>query len=219
MFELEGCRAVTISIDDFYLTRAEQIRLARENPGNRYLQIRGYPGTHDIALGIEVLTALKARTGHVLVPRYEKSLFEGKGDRLPRTSWKHVQLPLDFLFLEGWMLGFQPVECAIQDPALAEVNRRLHDYEPWYRLMDAFIRLRPKDYRGVLNWRVEAEEKMKGLGKPGMTRAEIRAYIETFIPAYELYLPKMSGSNISGPRLEFVIGSDRMPLSSTKNLK
>jgi D-glycerate 3-kinase len=108
--ELEGYRAATVSIDDFYLTRAAQIRLAQENPDNRYLQSRGYPGTHDIALGTEVLTALKGQTGEVLIPRYEKSLFEGKGDRLPESSWNPAPLPLDFIFLEGWMLGFRPVE-------------------------------------------------------------------------------------------------------------
>src|SRR6478735_183017 len=55
----DGLNAVSISIDDFYLTRSEQIALAREYPRNPYLQHRGYPGTHDVSLGVSVLKALR----------------------------------------------------------------------------------------------------------------------------------------------------------------
>ncbi len=54
----EGRRAVTVSIDDFYLTYAEQRALAERHPGNPYLLYRGYPGTHDVALGGRVIDAL-----------------------------------------------------------------------------------------------------------------------------------------------------------------
>jgi D-glycerate 3-kinase len=77
--------------------------------------------------------------------------------------------------------------------------------------MDAFIQLKPQDHRFVLKWRAEAEKRMKASGKPGMTDAEIQAYIETFLPAYELYLPGLSGSPISGQSLVYEIGSDRIP--------
>ena len=33
-----------LSIDDLYLTRAEQVALARENEGNVLVQYRGEPG-------------------------------------------------------------------------------------------------------------------------------------------------------------------------------
>src|SRR4051794_21654095 len=46
-----GLRAVALSIDDFYLRREEQLALAAANPGNPYLEHRGYPGTHDVMLG------------------------------------------------------------------------------------------------------------------------------------------------------------------------
>ena len=49
--------AITISIDDFYLTREAQVALALANPDNPHLQMRGYPGTHDIELGTKTLRA------------------------------------------------------------------------------------------------------------------------------------------------------------------
>src|SRR5262245_41237600 len=58
----DGLNAASISIDDFYLTRSEQISLAREYPDNPYLQQRGYPGTHDVGLGVSVLAALRKLT-------------------------------------------------------------------------------------------------------------------------------------------------------------
>ena len=211
MLDQKGVRAATISIDDFYLTRADQIRLAKENPDNPYLQNRGYPGTHDLELGTRVLKALRGKTGTVPIPIYEKSLFVGKGDRLPTTSWKEQQLPLDLVFFEGWMLGFRAVdERNIHEPALVEINRRLPAYAQWWRQLDALIQLKPKDYRFAIDWRVEAEERMKASGKTGMTEADARAYVTNFLPAYELYLPTLAVPGFCAD-LVIEIGLDRLP--------
>src|SRR5258705_13752318 len=50
-----GVHAETVSIDDFYLPHAEQQALAARHRDNRYLAVRGYPGTHDVELGARVL--------------------------------------------------------------------------------------------------------------------------------------------------------------------
>ena len=85
-----GLRSTGVSIDDFYLTRAEQLRLAAAHPGNPYLEHRGYPGTHDIGLGERTLAALQGAQGPqgpwvVRVPVYDKSLHGGRGDRAPEA--------------------------------------------------------------------------------------------------------------------------------------
>lgn len=41
-----GIITVVFSIDDFYLTHEEQIKLAEENPDNALFQHRGQPGKH-----------------------------------------------------------------------------------------------------------------------------------------------------------------------------
>ena len=198
-----GLRGLTLSIDDFYLTRHEQIALAAKHPSNSLLQQRGYPGTHDIQLGLKKLTELRAGLSSVRIPCYDKSKHQGQGDRLPETEWTEIQGPLDVVFLEGWMLGFAPVaesviasHAALQnDPQLCasfyEINRLLVQYQGWYEQLDAFIHLIPQESHYVVGWRVEAEERMKAQGKPGMSRAEITSYIQKFITAYEIYLPQL----------------------------
>jgi D-glycerate 3-kinase len=188
-----GLRGVAVSIDDFYLTRAEQLRLAAAHPGNRYLEHRGYPGTHDIALGESTLRALRgldagSAGGVVRVPVYDKSQHGGRGDRAPESSWRDVAGPLDVVFVEGWMFGFTPVaDSQLSDPFLLEPNHALADYDRWYRLTDAIVVLRAIDPTFVLRWRVEAEEAMKARGLPGLSREAIEDYVRRFLPAYALY--------------------------------
>jgi len=190
----KGRRAVALSVDDFYLPRELQLELASRYPMNRYLQQRGYPGTHDVKLGVATLEALKGvREGmSVLCPVYDKSKFEGQGDRLPRSEWKEVCGPLDVVLLEGWMLGFKEVSGnLLQDAELKESNQFLRNYESWYQLLDGFVQVAPEDIHFVLDWRVEAEERMKAEGKAGMEKEEVLAYVRKFLPAYEIYLPKL----------------------------
>ncbi len=188
-------RGVTLSIDDFYMTRAEQVNLAARHAGNIYLSQRGYPGTHDIPLGVRVLDALRTINQQrlpVRIPRYDKSLHDGEGDRLPESAWPIIEAPLDFVLLEGWCVGFNPLpEAAIPNAQLAEVNRLLTTYRAWYKFLEAFIQLRTDDIRNVIDWRIEAEEKMRAQGKSAMSADKIRGYIERFLPAYELYLPDL----------------------------
>src|ERR1044072_2769334 len=85
----KNLKTVSISIDDFYLTRAEQIQLSERHPNNPYLQQRGYPGTHDVELGVQVLDDLKAGRP-TKIPRYDKSAALGKGDRAAPSDWLEV---------------------------------------------------------------------------------------------------------------------------------
>jgi len=183
-----GLTGTTVSIDDFYMTRAGQLEVAAAHPGNPYLEHRGYPGTHDVGLGEATLERLKAGVGNVMVPVYDKSAHVGRGDRAPVEDWRAVRMPIDIVFVEGWMFGYTPVpESSLTDPRLIEPNRALADYERWHRHIDAWIVLRALDPNYVLTWRVEAEERMKASGKPGLSRADIEDYIRRFIPAYQTW--------------------------------
>jgi len=206
-FAENNLNAVTVSIDDFYLTREKQIELSKI--GNPYLEERGYPGTHDIKLGETTLNNLINSNGETKIPSYDKSLYNGKGDRVEEEKWKTVETHVDIIILEGWMLGFTP-KTDITDPNLSYINQKLNDYYAWYKYIDAFVFLIPKEINYVMDWRVEAEENMKKSGKPGMTEEEVKRYTRKFITAYELYLPDLK-SPIDGPVLKIEIGKDRMP--------
>jgi D-glycerate 3-kinase len=210
--EARGLRAAGVSIDDFYLTRAEQLALAAAHPGNPYLEHRGYPGTHDIRLGTKTLAALKGiRTGaQVQVPVYDKSAHAGRGDRASEAAWRTIEGPLDLVVVEGWMLGFTPVSpTQLPDLHMAEPNRALAGYSSWYALIDQWIVLRAAEPEFVLEWRVEAEEKMKASGKPGLSREAIEDYVRRFLPAYRTYANGMAAGQ--PPALTVTLGRDRKP--------
>ena len=187
-----GLRAAGVSIDDFYLPRADQLRLAASYPGNPYLEHRGYPGTHDVALGAATLDALRGlgpgSRATVRVPVYDKTAHSGRGDRAPDAAWRDVTGPLDVVFVEGWMLGFAPVaESSLPEPDLVAPNRALAEYAQWDRRLDAFVTLRPIDPLFVMRWRVEAEAETASQGRPALDRAAIEDYVRRFLPAYHLY--------------------------------
>jgi D-glycerate 3-kinase len=190
-----GFVSAALSIDDFYLTRRDQVKLSSRYQTNSLLQQRGYPGTHDIELGGRILGLLKEIRQHksVRVPVYDKSLHLGQGDRLPESEWNELRAPLDLVFLEGWMLGFPAAsESLLPNDEFRQINQFLKEYEIWNRFLDGFIQLIPEEISFVSEWRIEAEEKMKANGKTGMSRQEIEAYIHKFLPAYELYLPLLA---------------------------
>lgn len=186
-----GLTGITVSIDDFYMTRAGQLEVAAAHPGNPYMEHRGYPGTHDIELGEQTLREAATApndSGTLVVPSYDKSAHAGRGDRAPVDQWRSVNRPIDIVFVEGWMLGFSAVpEDSLTDPHLVPPNRALAQYERWYQHIDAWVVMRAVDPNYVLTWRVEAEERMKASGKPGLSRADIEDYIRRFIPAYQTW--------------------------------
>jgi D-glycerate 3-kinase len=180
-------RSVAVSIDDFYMTRQGQLEVAARYPDNPYMEHRGYPGTHDIELGARTLKSLREGTAKT-IPVYDKSAHAGRGDRAPESEWRQITEPIDLVFVEGWMLGFESVDDAsITDEPLKIPNSKLPDYQSWYAEIDAWVILRAVDPAYVLEWRVEAEEKMKASGKPGLSRADIEDYIRRFLPAYKTW--------------------------------
>jgi D-glycerate 3-kinase len=205
-------RSAAVSIDDFYMTRAGQLEVSAAHPGNPYLEHRGYPGTHDIDLGARTLRSLRAGTA-TKIPVYDKSAHGGRGDRAPEFEWRPITHPLDVVFVEGWMLGFESIaDSAIADEPLKIANSKLPDYQIWHELIDAWVILRALDPAYVLEWRVEAEEKMKASGKPGLSRADIEDYIRRFLPAYKTW----GGAPANVPperKIEFTIDKSRSLVS------
>jgi D-glycerate 3-kinase len=111
-----GFHAAEISLDDFYHTRATQEQLSRENPENYLLRRRGLPGTHDVELAEAFFSQFREEhredpAATFFWPSFNKSLFKGKGDRIPVDRWKqsNAQHTVDILIFEGWCVGFQPL--------------------------------------------------------------------------------------------------------------
>jgi D-glycerate 3-kinase len=209
-FSRLGIASITLSIDDFYLARSEQLALAARHPDNPYLEHRGYPGTHDIALGNRVLDDL--RNGRALkLPRYDKSACGGRGDRAPESTWTTIEKPQRLVVFEGWMLGFTPVDEAAAPGRMRAPNQLLSKYEAWNR-NDAFVLLEAMDPAFIVSWRVDSERARRQRGETALTDDEARDYIERFLPAYALYVPRLLSRLVETRALHFRLGHDRLPV-------
>jgi D-glycerate 3-kinase len=183
-----GYQTISISLDDLYKTYADRRQLREADP--RMVR-RGPPGTHDVDLGIKTLQAFCHQTSpsHIEIPRFDKSLWRGEGDRVEPEI---ITQTVDFVLFEGWFIGVQPVEhqafLAAPEPILTEADRQfardmnaaLQAYLPLWEYLDRLIVLYLPDYRLSKQWRKQAEHQMMAQGRQGMTDAEIDAFVEYF---------------------------------------
>lgn len=128
-------RLATMSLDDFYLTHSDQVKLAQSEPDNPLLSGRGPAGTHDLPILEQCLAKLKSINDRVSaksptvtkgqslqLPIYDKSLFKGEGDRSKEVV--EVQGPIDVVIFEGWMNGFGPLSNDKLEERYAEAGRQ-----------------------------------------------------------------------------------------------
>jgi D-glycerate 3-kinase len=194
-------RVASFSLDDVYLTREEQVALADKYAGNPLYQQRGQAGSHDLTLANQTLSALlKANDQPVPIPAYDKSLHSGKGDRVDMSKWKAPVGPFDIILFEGWMVGFKPVMDAnlyqtngLSLDQIRVLNDQLKPYESEvYPFFDIFIHLSPNKLEQVYQWRLQQEHHMKATrGVSGLSDDDVRLFVDTYMPAYQLYLPRL----------------------------
>lgn len=158
-------RVVVLSIDDLYLPHQGLVAVARAYPDNPLLKGRGQPGTHEIQLGVDILRALHEGDAEVKLPSFDKSLFNGEGDRLPMDDSRVVIVKppsVDVVIIEGWFVGFHPISpddldmkwdqtwgkerdlLGIPDGLckkenVAQLNHNLNDYQRLWDLLTIFI--------------------------------------------------------------------------------
>ncbi|MGV6807501.1 MAG: hypothetical protein ACWA5K_06330 [bacterium] len=186
------CKAIDLSVDDFYLTHADRQQLAADV--HPLLATRGVPGTHDVALMKNTLAQL-ATPGEVSIPRFNKA----DDDRFPPDDWPTVEAPVDVILLEGWCMGAIPqVESDLAAPvndleALGDadgswrsyVNQSLvENYQPLFQTVDLWAMLKAPAFETVHRWRVEQENKLKeslaGQGSRFMSEDDIARFIKFY---------------------------------------
>jgi D-glycerate 3-kinase len=208
---------VVFSLDDLYLTRKDQVDLADSHPGNRLLELRGQFGSHDLGLTKKLFKNLldahceylesPASAPKVAIPRYDKSLHHGLGDRLDESEWTKVSTPFDIVIFEGWSLGFKHLPDSILPEVykitpqatkftfeeVSSINSNLKDYEDSiYPYFDIFCHMAPTSLENVYQWRLEQEHNMiKTRGVQGMSDDQVRAFVDTYMPAYGLFMPRL----------------------------
>jgi D-glycerate 3-kinase len=184
-------RTVVLSLDDFYLTRAERMRLAHEV--HPLLAVRGVPGTHDIGLACSVFAALD-RGEVVPLPRFDKAT----DDRVDPALWQLAPEEVDLVIFEGWCVGACPqpeaaLEAAVnllekeEDPAAVwrrYVNAQLAGpYQRLFSRIDRLALLRAPDWQRVYAWRLQQEQELRRSGATGeglMDEEEVRRFISYY---------------------------------------
>lgn len=206
-------------MDDFYLSHDDQLHLAETNPSNPLIQHRGQPSTHDLQLAVSVLSCLRERR-ETKIPQYDKSAFEGRGDRTQQDGWLTIggerQWPIDIVILEGWCLGFKALDdkylTALWDEAVKArdhdpgyrgqlgrsrlrdvqfINRALKDYDAITSQLDALIHLDAEDPLYVYEWRLEQEAGLRQAKGSGMTDTEVVDFVNGYYPSYELFTERL----------------------------
>jgi D-glycerate 3-kinase len=194
-----GLRCATLSIDDIYLGRAERQRLA--HLVHPLLLTRGVPGTHEVRLGLELISELRSANSETVIeiPVFDKA----SDDRAPPERWKKWQGSADLILFEGWCVGAFAQDPGDLDPPVNRlereqdangrwrryVNDRLaRDYPPLFAEIDLLIFLQVPDLECSLAWRIQQERELhqraerRGLPAP---RAMSDAEIERFVMHYQ----------------------------------
>ncbi len=179
---LLGFRLAVASIDDVYLPWAERQRALAGNP---FGVTRVPPGSHDPVLLCERLE--QWRSGGVLrLPRFDKTLRDGEGDRCADRV-----VPADALLLEGWLLGCRPLGSALvplllqgsEGPGetlreeerswLGHWDRALEAYLPLWQSCQELWLMHPLHWELPRRWRFQAEARQRRKGGDTLSAAAL----------------------------------------------
>lgn len=203
---------VTLLLDDVYLTHEKQTELTQyaKSVDNKLLQGRGLPGTHELSLLQDIINKVKQKSA-IAVPQYDKSAFNGEGDRLPKELWPLLD-NVDLVLIEGWFIGYQPLSkdtliakynSLPPDSAaksnklehLLDINARLKDYVPIWQSFDYFVNFETNDINNVFTWRLQQEHDLIKKKGSGMTDDQVRQFINRYMAMYELYYQDLCESS------------------------
>jgi D-glycerate 3-kinase len=209
-------RAVTLSLDDLYLTRAERRQLAEKV--HPLFATRGVPGTHAVTMGLGIIEDMLA--GRALeLPRFDK----GTDDRSEETT--RITGPVDVLLLEGWCVGAKPQEAnalaepindleRLEDPEgvwRGLVNHWLtEDYARLFDQIDLLVMLKVDSFDAVRRNRALQEEKLRK-ANPDAPEAMDKAALDRFCAHYERLTRHMLEEMPSRADVVIAIGPDQRP--------
>jgi D-glycerate 3-kinase len=199
--EAFGLHAVGVSIDDFYKTYAARHAMAESI--HPLFATRSVAGTHDTTLAINTLKTLRSlSSGACSIPRFDKSLFNGEGDRVQESKWTTTLAPVDVVLFEGWFVAAEPqtddeLKHAINDREREEdsdgvwrqtLNHHLAtDYAELFDLLDELIVIQVGGMESIYRNRELQEQKLREATKDnaGGSGAMSPEAVIRFIALYE----------------------------------
>lgn len=216
LLKQRSLRAVTLALDDLYLTHAERLQLAAEV--HPLFATRGVPGTHAVAMAFGIIEdVLAGRTFEI--PRFDKS-YDDRSNEVTRITG-----PVDVLLFEGWCVGATPQEPdqlkrpinvleAEEDPDAiwrTLVNHWLgEDYKRLFSLIDMLVMLKVEHFDAVLENRMLQEQKLAELSPLGGALMGEDELIR-FVSHYERLTRHMLKEMPERADILFEIGPDQRP--------
>nr|WP_237392382.1 kinase [Aurantiacibacter rhizosphaerae] len=215
-------RAITLSLDDLYLTKAKRQTLAQEV--HPLFATRGVPGTHAVGLGLGLIEDMLA--GRPLeLPRFDKAT----DDRAPETFT--ITGPVDVLLLEGWCVGAKPQDAAALAAPINDLERDedpdgiwrnlvnhwlTQDYARLFDQIDLLVMLKVEGFDAVRRNRALQEEKLRA-ANPDATQTMDDAALERFCAHYERLTRHMLEEMPARADVVIPIGPDQNPLDPVKD--
>ena len=184
-----------ISIDDFYKTRKERIKLSKKI--HPMLMTRGVPGTHDIKMMLDFFKKIKVKSFKKMkLPNFNKAI----DDRFPKKNWYSINQKPDIIIFEGWCVGARPeINKTLKKPINSleksndqnliwrkHVNQQLKTkYKKLYSQLNCMIYLKAKNFSLLQKWRLKQEKKLwlKNKNKSGnkiMNKWDVINFMQTY---------------------------------------
>jgi len=196
-----GLPTAVLSIDDIYKTKAERNAMAQSL--HPLFATRGVPGTHDVSLALDALSALESGNA-APVPRFDKAA----DDRAHPSAWGMAPADTRVLILEGWFVGCRPAQGEVDPTPLNAleatqdldgkwrrlVEQALHnEYQVLFARIDALVLLAAPDFKDILGWRTQQERQLHDEGRGGMSDDEVTVFIQHYERLTRRILAEMPG--------------------------
>jgi D-glycerate 3-kinase len=192
--DAHGLRAVVVSLDDYYLPKAQRLELSRTV--HPLLVTRGVPGTHDVVALQGALQRLRQAGADEAIELLQFS--KAEDDR--RAESRVVNGPFDVVLFEGWCVGASAESDAELAAPVNELELRddpdgrfrsfvdaqlAAAYAALWIELDMLVFLAAPDLETVRSFRREQEEKLRLTAAAAASGVMSDQQLERFIQHFD----------------------------------
>jgi len=132
------------SIDDIYKSQEERKAISEEV--HPLCHVRGVPGTHDVAMGLDLINSLSLANQDSIttIPAFCKP----EDKHYPESDWPKYKGKPDFIFFDAWCGGARPISEENWQGPLNDLEREEDPHGIWSKWSNREL---AKDYQELFN--------------------------------------------------------------------